>query len=118
MSQVATVRLVPDAGRIERRNHQRTLTVFAYSDGSRLPSRILDAAKPKIAQLPLAAGLTLGYGGEQEEVGKSFTEMLLILGLTVVANLIIVVWEFNSFRAAVTILAAIPFSMTGAIFGL
>jgi multidrug efflux pump subunit AcrB len=29
-----------------------------------------------------------------------------------------VVWEFNSFRTALTILAAVPLSMTGAIFGL
>ena len=118
LREVATLSLAPQEARIERRNHVRTLTVSAFSDGSRLPSQILADAQGQIKNLALPSGVTIGYGGEQEEVGKSFTELLLILGLTVVANLVIVVWEFNSFRAALTILAAIPFSLTGAILGL
>ncbi len=89
----------------------------AFPDGSRLPSQVLADAQKEIAKLEPPSGVKIAYGGEQE-IGKSFTELLLILGLTVVANLLIVVWEFNSFRAALTILAAIPFSLTGAIFGL
>lgn len=118
LRQVATVSLVPQEARVVRRNHQRTLTVFAFTDGSRLASQILADAQRKIAGLNLPSGVVVGYGGEQEEVARSFTELLLILGLTVVANLVIVVWEFNSFRAAITILAAIPFSMIGAVTGL
>ena len=118
LREVAALSLAPQEARIERRNHVRTLTVSAFSDGTRLPSQILADAQREIKNLTLPTGVAIGYGGEQEEVGKSFTELLLILGLTVVANLLIVVWEFNSFRAALTILAAIPFSLTGAIFGL
>ncbi|HLK57631.1 MAG TPA: efflux RND transporter permease subunit [Chthonomonadaceae bacterium] len=118
LRQVASLALAPEEGRIVRRNHVRTLTVYAYTDGSRLASQILADAQKRIAVLPLPKGVTLGYGGEQEEVGRSFTELLLILGLTVIANLVIVIWEFNSFRAALTILVAIPFSLTGAVLGL
>ena len=118
LREVAALSLAPQEARIERRNHVRTLTISAFSDGSRLPSQVLADAQKAIQHLDLPSGVTVAYGGEQEEVGKSFTELLLILGLTVVANLVIVVWEFNSFRAALTILAAIPFSLTGAVFGL
>lgn len=118
LRQVASISFAPQEGRIHRRNHVRTLTVFAYTDGTRLASQILAEVQRKIPTLSLSQGVTVGYGGEQEEVGKSFTELLLILGLSLAANLIIVVWEFNSFRAAWTILAAIPFSVTGAILGL
>jgi multidrug efflux pump subunit AcrB len=118
LRQVATLALVPQEGRIVRRNHVRTLTVFAYTDGTRLASQILTDAQKRIAALTLPTDVKVGYGGEQEEVGRSFTELLLILGLTFAANLVVVVWEFNSFRAAWTILAAVPFSMIGAILGL
>jgi multidrug efflux pump subunit AcrB len=118
LRQVATISLAPQEGRIVRRNHVRTLTVSAFVDAGHLPSEVLDAARRRIDALPLPPGVRLGYGGESEEVGKSFTELLLVLGVTVAANLIIVVWEFNSFRTAITILAAIPFSIIGAILGL
>lgn len=118
LRQVAALSLSPREGRIVRRNHVRTLTVSAFTDGTRLASQILADARKQIAALPLPHGVRIAYGGEQEEVGRSFTELLLILGLTVAANLIIVLWEFNSFRAALTILIAVPFSMIGAILGL
>lgn len=118
LRQVASLALQPEEARIVRRNHVRTLTVSAFTDGNRLPSQILADAQTRIAKLDLPDGVKVAYGGEQEEVGKSFIELLLVLGVTVAANLIIVVWEFNSFRAALTILSAIPFSLTGAILGL
>jgi multidrug efflux pump subunit AcrB len=118
LRQVASLSLSPQEGRIVRRNHVRTLTVLAFTDGTRLASRILAEAQKRIAALPLPPGVRIAYGGEQEEVGRSFTELLLILGVTVAANLIIVLWEFNSFRAALTVLIAVPFSITGAILGL
>jgi multidrug efflux pump subunit AcrB len=118
LRQVASLSLAPQEGKIVRRNHVRTLTVSAFTTGNRLASKILSEAQKRIARTTLPAGVEVGYGGEQEEVGKSFTELLLILGFTVAANLVIVVWEFNSFRAALTVLVAIPFSMIGAILGL
>ncbi len=118
LRQVASLTLSPQEGRIVRRNGVRTLTVSAFSDGARLASEVLTDARPRIAALKLPPGYRIAYGGEQEEVGKSFTEMLLILVLTVAANLIIIVWEFNSFRVAAAIMAAVPFGITGAILGL
>src|SRR5205823_5369158 len=96
LRQVASLALTPREGRIVRRNHVRTLTVSAFTDGSRLASQILAEARKKIDALPMPGHVKIGYGGEQEEVGRTFSEMLLILGLTVAANLIIVLWEFNS----------------------
>lgn len=118
LRQVASLSLVPQESRILRRNHVRTLTVYAFTSGTRLASEILKEALGKIKGSSQLPGITMSIGGEQEEVGRSFTELLLILGVTVAANLVIVVWEFNSFRAAATVLVAVPFSMIGAILGL
>lgn len=118
LRQVATVSLEGQDGRIVRRNGVRTLTVSAFGDGVRLPSDILADARARLDKLTLPAGITLGYGGEQEEVGKSFAEMLLIFGLSIAANLLIIVCEFNAFRIALAVMAAVPFGITGAIAGL
>ena len=118
LRQVAKVTLEGQPVRIVRRNGIRTLTVSAFGDGSRLPSAILGVAQTRIKTLSLPATVTVGYGGEAEEVGKSFAELVFILTLSLAANLAIVVWEFNSFKVAWTVMAAVPFGITGAIAGL
>jgi multidrug efflux pump subunit AcrB len=118
LRQVAALSLAPEESRIMRRNHVRTLTVFAYTDGSRLASDILGEVRRRLPSLNLPQSVAVSYGGEQEEAGRSFTELILVMGVTIAANLVIVVWEFNSFPVALTILAAIPLSLIGAIFGL
>jgi multidrug efflux pump subunit AcrB len=118
LRQIATVALTPQDGVIQRRNHVRTLTVYAFTDGTRLASRILDEAQRRIAATRLPAGVHVSYGGEQEEVDRTFTEMLVILGLTVILNMVIVAWEFSTMRATLAILAAVPLSLSGAVLGL
>jgi multidrug efflux pump subunit AcrB len=119
LRQVANLKYGAEEARIVRRNRERTLTVFAYLDGSRMASQILAETRKKIdAATAEQGGVRASYGGEDEEVGKSFTEMLMILWITIAANLLIVVWEFNSLRTAVAVLSAVPFCMVGAILGL
>jgi multidrug efflux pump subunit AcrB len=118
LRQVARISLEGQSVRIVRRNGVRTLTVSAFSDGSRLPSAILSDVQKRIVGLKMPSGVSAGYGGEAEEVGKSFVELVFILMLSLAANLAIVVWEFNSFKVAWTVMAAVPFGITGAIAGL
>ncbi|HEY3999374.1 MAG TPA: efflux RND transporter permease subunit [Candidatus Xenobia bacterium] len=117
LRQIAGLELVPQEGRIVRRNHVRTLTVYAFTRG-RLASDVVAEVQRHLQGHPLSAGISVSFGGEQEEVDRTFTEMLLIFGLTVVANLVIVAWEFNEWAAALTILAAVPLSLTGSVAGL
>ena len=53
LKQVASLALAPQEGRIVRRNHVRTLTVFAFTDGSRLP-RHRSTRRPHRAPRPRA----------------------------------------------------------------
>ena len=118
LRQAATIRLAAQEGRIMRRNGVRTLVVSAFSDGTRLPSAILKDVQAKVASLRVPEGVTIGYGGEAAEVNSSFGELLLIFGLSLVANLVIVVAQFNSLRVALAVLAAVPLGVTGAVLGL
>jgi multidrug efflux pump subunit AcrB len=118
LRQVAALKLVPGEGRIIRRNGQRTLTVSAYSDGTRLASAIVADLKNSLAQKPLAEPVTIGYGGEQEEANKSFVNMIVVFALAFVFNLVVLMVQFNSVPIVTAILCAIPLGVIGAVPGL
>lgn len=118
LRQVATMGLVPGEGRIVRRNGQRTLTVFAFSDGTRLPSTILAEVRKKLAVLPVPDGYDIHYGGESEESSKSFLNMSVVFGIAIVVNIVLLTLQFGSFRIVAAILSAVPLGIIGAIPGL
>lgn len=118
LRQAVSIELSAQESRITRRNSVRTLTVSAFSDGTRLPSAILKDATVGISALKLPQSVTIGYGGEAEEISSSFGELLLILGLSLVANLLLLVAQFNSLRVAIAVLTAVPLGLSGAVLGL
>lgn len=118
LSSLATLSLRPGEGRVARRNTVRTVTVSAHVANGVLASEVLAEALPQLRALDLPASIELSYGGEQEEVDRSFRELSVVFAVTIVAQLAIVVWEFRSVRIATTILLAVPFSLSGAILGL
>ncbi len=62
--------------------------------------------------------VTLSFGGETMEADESFGDLGLALLVGLLLMLSILVIEFNSFRHTFYILAIIPFSLIGIIFGL
>lgn len=118
LNQVANLRLEPQDGRVKRRQGVRTLTVTAYSDGTRLPSAILADVQARIAGLQLPEGVRLAYGGEQEESARTFRQMLSVYAVAYTFTLIILTIHFNSASTVGAIVAAIPLGLIGALPGL
>jgi HAE1 family hydrophobic/amphiphilic exporter-1 len=69
-------------------------------------------------ELELPKGVTISYGGEDEEVNNSFRDMLLALLAGMAGMLAILVLEFNSFRYAFYLLGTVPLSLIGVLGGL
>lgn len=115
---LARLTLRPGEGRVARRNTLRTITVSAHVASGVLASEVLAKALPRLRALNLPASIALSYGGEQEEVDRSFRELSVVFAVTIMAQLAIVVWEFRSMKIASTILLAVPFSLSGAVLGL
>jgi HAE1 family hydrophobic/amphiphilic exporter-1 len=69
-------------------------------------------------ELMLPAGVTIKYGGEDEDVNNSFRDMLLALLAGMAGMLAILVLEFNSFRYAFYLLGTVPLSLIGVLGGL
>ena len=115
---VATVRPEWRASRILHQNGVRTLTVLGISGEHDLPSAILDAARPKIDALPLPPGYRIEYGGELEGQLETFGEMQVVMGISIVAIFLILLFQFRSPSQTMVIMMSIPLAIPGAVLGL
>ncbi|MBS2033928.1 efflux RND transporter permease subunit [bacterium] len=117
LGSLARLRIGPGVWRHSRYNRRPTCNIYGFTDDSRLPSKILADCLPQASAL-VPASMALSYGGEQEEVDKSLRELGLVFLSAVLGQLLIVAWEFNRLSLALSVLAAVPFSLFGGILGL
>jgi len=108
----------------------RTSAAIGHEDGLRISSvqayiveganavEITNLVKEKANELELPNNVRLTFGGEDEEIQKTFTEMILALVAGLVLMFAILVLEFDSFRTSGRLLSAIPLSLTGVLWGL
>lgn len=116
----AVAELAPEwqTSRIVRRNGVRTLTIRAFQKPGEYASKILEQAMPKIKALPLPPGYRIDYGGEMENQGETFPQMLTALGISLVAIFLILLVQFRNISEPLVVMASIPLTLFGAIFGL
>jgi HAE1 family hydrophobic/amphiphilic exporter-1 len=103
---------------INHEDGRRVSQVSAYvSDGAN-PVEVTNAIKSQAELQHWPDGTNLTYGGEDEEIKRTFTEMLVALVAGLVLMFGVLVLEFNSFRTSLRLLSAIPLSLTGVLIGL
>lgn len=127
---VATARGVVPLGTFIEITAERSSAAIFHEDGTRIGSvsayvdeganaiEITNTIREKAAELKLPEGVRLTYGGEDEEIQRTFTEMLVALLAGMVLMFSILVLEFNAFRTTLRLLLAIPLSLTGVLLGL
>jgi HAE1 family hydrophobic/amphiphilic exporter-1 len=105
-------------------------SVISHEDGKRISSigsqlkngatalEVVAAFKKQEATLNIPKGIEIDYGGENEDVQKTFKEMGFALLAGMAGMLMILVLEFNSFRYAFYLLFTIPLSLIGVLGGL
>jgi len=116
----AVAQLAPEwqTSRIVRRNGVRTLTIRAYQKPGQYASKILEEAMPKIKALQLPAGYRIDYGGEKFNQDETFPQMLVALGISLVAIFLVLLVQFRNISDPLVVMASIPLTLFGAIFGL
>lgn len=102
-------------GRIKRRNQQRTLTISAkHRDLTAL--QILEKIQPTLDSM--SGNFELQIAGEIEQQskanGKLFANFPYAIGLII----LLLIWQFNSYRKTAIILLTIPLVLVGATLGL
>ncbi len=117
--QIANPEFRSEVSTIERRNRQRNLTVKCDVSG-RTAAAVLAEIRPRLDALVKGwpAGYTVEYGGEFEENEKASNSIFVKLPVSIFIILMLLVWQFNSFRKTLIIVLTIPMGLIGAILGL
>ncbi|MBX3607634.1 MAG: efflux RND transporter permease subunit [Piscinibacter sp.] len=117
LPQVASITGDWTTARIRRRDQARTLTVSA-KHLSLSAAELLPQLQPALAALQPAPGHGIEIGGEIESQAEANQRLFATLPVCVALIVVLLVWQFNSFRRPAVILATIPLVLVGAVTGL
>ncbi|MBV1774577.1 efflux RND transporter permease subunit [Burkholderiaceae bacterium DAT-1] len=117
LGQVATLKLLPQHSVIQRYNQTRAVTLLAKHPGMTAQA-IADAVKPVLDQAHAAGDVSIALGGEIEENASANDAILKLLPACVIAMFLLFVWQFESMRKSLIVLASIPFVSIGAALAL
>lgn len=106
----------------------RNSSIINHEDGMRVSNinaqltpagnavAITNAFSANEASLNLPAGVTITYGGDSEQIQKTFSEMGLALITGIVLMFAIIVLEFDAIIQSGRLLAVVPLSLAGVLW--
>jgi HAE1 family hydrophobic/amphiphilic exporter-1 len=115
----SVVKIVSDDGplTIYRENRQRGIVVTSGLAPGASQATALERVRSEAASI-LPAGYFVDLTGSSESFQESFQSFLIALGLGIIVSYMVLASQFNSFIDPVTILMALPFSVSGALLAL
>ncbi len=99
---------------ISRINRQRAISVYGNLFPGQSQSVVLNKAK-EIAEATLTTGYTFNLEGASAGFSSSFQNMYMAIFLGILVAYMILATQFNSFRDPISVLMALPFSISGAL---
>ncbi|OGQ08639.1 MAG: acriflavin resistance protein [Deltaproteobacteria bacterium RIFCSPLOWO2_12_FULL_40_28] len=102
---------------ISRRNRERAISVFANVKQGSSQAKALGMVE-KIARQSLPENYHVVFSGSSQTFAESFQSLIIALVLGIFVAYMVLGSQFNSFIHPVTVLMALPFSMTGAFLAL
>jgi HAE1 family hydrophobic/amphiphilic exporter-1 len=119
LGQVAAVEIARGPGEIRRIRSQRAAVVSANLTGRDLSSvsaEIRERLGPLRALLP--ANVTVGLGGQNEEIETSYRSLMFALSLAIFLVYLVMASQFESLIHPFIILFTVPLALVGIIFAL
>ncbi len=114
ISDVADILSGSGPATIERMNRQRQIIVMANLESRSLGDAVQDI-QAGLAKLPRPAGTTFVFGGQTQRMNETFSNMALALFVAVVFIYFVLASQFESFIHPLTIMAALPLAIVGAL---
>jgi len=102
---------------IRRENQQREILVMANLRGAKI-SDVTPAINAKIAELNLPPDYKVVFGGEREEMTKSFNSLVIALAIAIVLTYMVMAAQFESLLHPFLIMFTLPMGAAGTIFAL
>lgn len=120
LGQVASIEYQMRTEKLRRRHQFRTITVACFPADGVLPSEVVGTARPHLVAFAktLPPGYKMEIGGEYEEQVKGFKELTVVLGISVAAIFLALVFQFKHAIKPFIVFAAIPYGMVGALAAL
>jgi hydrophobe/amphiphile efflux-1 (HAE1) family protein len=107
----------PTLQAITRRDRERAITVFANVTGGASQAKAVESSL-EIARDVLPDGYRAVPSGSTRAYRESFQSLWFAFGLGLLIAYMVLASQFNSFIHPITILLALPFSISGALFAL
>ncbi|MGH9684896.1 MAG: efflux RND transporter permease subunit [Candidatus Acidiferrales bacterium] len=117
LGSLATVENLPGQTEILRENLQRLVEVSARLQGTSLGQAIV-GVKKAVAAVNLPPQIRVVYGGTYATQQQSFRDLLLVLFVGLMLVFLVLLFEFRSFSAPVSILASAVLSTSGVFLAL
>lgn len=117
LKEVVTLKEGKSLQQITRKDRQRAITIYSNVKPGADQSAALDSVE-KIARKVLPAGYRFVTTGSSQTFKDSFTSLIFALLLGIIVAYMVLGSQFNSFIDPVTVLLALPFSLSGAFLTL
>jgi multidrug efflux pump subunit AcrB len=117
LRQVSSVSYQMQTEKLRRRNQFRTITVSCSPVEGVLASEVMAAAKPGLEAFAKTRppGYRMEIGGEEESQVEGFHDLAIVLGISVAAIFLTLVFQFRSAIKPVIVFAAVPYGAVGAL---
>ncbi len=117
---VATLKDILETARIRRREHFRTLSILCFPAPGVLASEVLAPIEPKLVALQksLPPGYQLQIGGEKAKQVDGFTNLAVVLLISLVGIYLALLIQFNNAIKPLLVFAAAPYGAIGALIAL
>jgi len=117
LSSLVTTEIRPTLNAVTRRGRERAISIFAnVAKGKSQDEAVAESLR--IASSVLPPGTHAELTGSAEAMKETLRELIFALALGVVVAYMILAGQFNSFAHPITVLVAMPFSLTGALVAL
>jgi len=117
LSEVVQVREGKSLAQINRHDRERSIKIFANVRSGKSQQEALAKAQA-IAHEVLPPDYKVRFVGGSQSFQESFASLWFVLVLGVIVAYMVLASQFNSFIHPVTVLMALPFSMSGALLTL
>lgn len=117
LSQIGDFKPVWEFSRIKRRNQERTISVSAKHQFLKA-GQLFALLKPAVDGLDLPPGYWWEMGGELESAAEAQGYLAKYMPICFLLIVVLLVWQFNSFRRPAIILMTIPLTLIGVVVGL
>ncbi|QPF75409.1 efflux RND transporter permease subunit [Roseateles sp. DAIF2] len=117
LGQIARVELASQPSVLQRVDQERVVTISA-KHARWTAQGIVDAVQAPLGELQQDGQVKIALAGEIEEGASANNAILALLPACVVAMFLLFVWQFESLRKSLIVLASIPFVTIGAALAL